>query len=401
MDNSINKLALAITTIIFAGLANADVTPQGTGATSDASSVAIGDNSNSVLESVAVGENAEAVSRSVAVGADATATDISTAVGKNSSAELYSTAIGSGARATNSSVAIGAGAGAGLDPMVMSNAVAIGAASQATALETVAIGYNARATAWGALAFGKSALASTNDSIAIGQMSEATGWNAIAMGFDAEASGNYSLAFGTGARAPDPFTVSFGGSGLTRRIVGISAGIADTDAVNVGQMKAITDAMAADITNLDQRITVLEGGTSGGGTGGTGGTGGGSTVDQTYVDNSSTTTLNSANSYTDARYDQAVQEAVQESKAYTDREIAKTEKFLSAGIAAVAAQPMLPALQEGQKAVAVGTGHYNGANAVGVSFGYAPRSNIVVSGGVSGVSGEGKPVFRTSASYVW
>lgn len=393
-----NKLALAITTIIFAGLANADVTPQGTGATSDASSVAIGDNSYSVLESVAVGENAEAVSRSVAVGADATATDMSTAVGKNASAELYSTAIGSAARATNSSVAIGAGAGAGLDPMVMSNAVAIGVASQATALETVAIGYNARATAWGALAFGKSALASTNDSIAIGQMSEATGWNAIAMGFDAEATGNYSLAFGTGARATDPYTVSFGGSGITRRIVGISAGIADTDAVNVGQMRAITDAMAADITNLDQRITVLEGGTSGGGTGGTGG---GSTVDQTYVDNSSTTTLNSANSYTDARYDQAVQEAVQESKAYTDREIAKTEKFLSAGIAAVAAQPMLPALQEGQKAVAVGTGHYNGANAVGVSFGYAPRSNIVVSGGVSGVSGEGKPVFRTSASYVW
>ncbi|TRO07519.1 hypothetical protein EQ829_25180, partial [Ectopseudomonas mendocina] len=148
----------------------------------------------------------------------------------------------------------------------------------------------------------------------------------------------------------------------------------------------------------DQRITVLEGGTSGGGTGGTGG---GSTVDQTYVDNSSSTTLNTANAYTDARYDQAVQEAVQESKAYTDREIARTEKFLSAGIAAVAAQPMLPALQEGQRALAVGTGHYNGANAVGVSFGYAPRSNIVVSGGVSGVSGEGKPVFRTSASYVW
>lgn len=357
-----NKLALAITTIIFAGMANADVTPQGTGATADSTSVSIGDNASS---------------------------------------SNFSTSIGTNAASNNQSIAIGANATAGPDPMVMSSAIAIGAASQATALETVAIGYNANASAWGAMAFGKSALATTNDSMAFGQLSEATGWNAIAMGFDAEASGNYSLAFGTGARATDPFTVSFGGSGLTRRIVGISAGIADTDAVNVGQMRAITDAMAADITNLDQRITVLEGGTSGGGTGGTGGTGGGSTVDQTYVDNSSTTTLNTANSYTDVRYDQAVQEAVQESKAYTDREIAKTEKFLSAGIAAVAAQPMMPALQEGQKAVAVGTGHYNGANAVGVSFGYAPRNNVVVSGGVSGVSGEGKPVFRTSASYVW
>ena len=90
-----------------------------------------------------------------------------------------------------------------------------------------------------------------------------------------------------------------------------------------------------------------------------------------------------------------------ESRAYTDQEIAKSEEFLSAGIAAVAAQPNLPALAAGQKAVAVGTGHYNGANAVGVAFGFAPRDGVVLSGGVSGVSGEGKPVFRTSASYVW
>uniref|UniRef100_UPI0021D9538B YadA-like family protein n=2 Tax=Pseudomonas aeruginosa TaxID=287 RepID=UPI0021D9538B len=101
--------------------------------------------------------------------------------------------------------------------------------------------------------------------------------------------------------------------------------------------------------------------------------------------------------YTDA----AVAGVARESRAYTDHEIAKSEEFLSAGIAAVAAQPNLPALAAGQKAVAVGTGHYNGANAVGVAFGFAPRDGVVLSGGVSGVSGEGKPVFRTSASYVW
>lgn len=65
MDNSINKLALAITTIIFAGTATADVTPQGTGATSDASSVAIGDNSYSVLESVCPSEQHRCVWRRV------------------------------------------------------------------------------------------------------------------------------------------------------------------------------------------------------------------------------------------------------------------------------------------------------------------------------------------------
>jgi len=396
-----NKLALAITTIIFAGMANADVTPQGTGATADASSVAIGDSATAVIESVAIGENAEAIAHSVAVGTNATAADWSIGIGQNASSNSYSMSIGLNAASNNQSISIGNNAISGPDPTTISNAVAIGTEAQALSVSSIAFGTSSFSNGGGAIAFGSSARATKEVSIAIGTASVADGWSAIAMGYDAQATANYSLAFGTGARATDPYTVSFGGSGITRRIVGISAGIADTDAVNVGQMKAITDAMAADITNLDQRITVLDGGTSGGGTGGTGGTGGGSTVDQTYVDNSSTTTLNSANSYTDARYDQAVQEAVQESKAYTDREIAKTEKFLSAGIAAVAAQPMLPALQEGQKAVAVGTGHYNGANAVGVSFGYAPRNNVVVSGGVSGVSGEGKPVFRTSASYVW
>lgn len=83
MERFKTKLALAITTIIFAGMANADVTPQGTGATADASSVAIGDNATAAIESVAVGENAEAVSRSVAVGTDATATNWSVGIGQN------------------------------------------------------------------------------------------------------------------------------------------------------------------------------------------------------------------------------------------------------------------------------------------------------------------------------
>lgn len=393
-----NKLALAITTIIFAGMASADVTPQGTGASADASSIAIGDGAAAAIDSTAIGENADAVSNSVAVGGAASASDYSVAVGDESQASFNSVAAGRNASAALTSVAVGMDAVAGDSTLGYYDATAVGRGANAFAIGATVIGANSSATAWGATAIGYNSLASTNDSIAIGSQARATGWNAIAMGLDAQATGNYSMAFGTGARATDPYTVSFGGSGMTRRIVGISAGIANTDAVNVGQMRAITDAMAADITNLDQRITVVEGGTSGGGTGGTGG---GSTVDQTYVDNSNTTTLNSANSYTDARYDQAVQEAVQESNAYTDREIAKTEKFLSAGIAAVAAQPMMPALQEGQKAVAVGTGHYNGANAVGISMGYAPRDNVVISGGVSGVSGEGKPVFRTSASYVW
>lgn len=239
--------------------------------------------------------------------------------------------------------------------------------------------------------------------VALGSYSSATNDYAVAIGSNARATGYSSVALGAGTVAFEDNTVAVGG----RRVTGLSDAVNFSDAVTLGQMSAITDAMSVQISNLDFRVTALEGAAPGGGGGATD-----LTPAYNYTDASSAQTLNSANSYTDASSaqtlstannytDRAVAGAVAESKAYTDREIAKSEKFLSAGIAAVAAQPTLPAMTVGQKAVAVGTGHFNGANAVGVSFGFAPRDGVVLSGGVSGVSGEGKPVFRTSASYVW
>lgn len=74
---------------------------------------------------------------------------------------------------------------------------------------------------------------------------------------------------------------------------------------------------------------------------------------------------------------------------------------LSAGIAAVAAQPSLPALGVGQKAVAVGTGSFNGKNAVGLAMAFSPAPGVALAAGVSTASGAGSLVVKTSASYTW
>lgn len=312
------------------------------------------------------------------------------------------------------------------------SSVAIGDQSQSYGRYNTSLGVGAKTNGYGNLALGMAAVAGYRS-----YFDPVFSTGSIAIGQDSISYGNHSVALGSGSVADEDYTVSLGSATVKRRMLNLADGVGDYDAVNVRQMRAVTDAMATQISGLDFRVTALENAAPGGG---------GGPVDLTpayqYTDNSSAQTLNSANAYTDASSAQTLNQAnsysdagdaatlssansytdirsaqtlssansytdaavagvARESRAYTDHEIAKSEEFLSAGIAAVAAQPALPALAAGQKAVAVGTGHFNGADAVGVAFGFAPRDGVVLSGGVSGVSGEGKPVFRTSASYVW
>ena len=312
------------------------------------------------------------------------------------------------------------------------SSVAIGDQSQAYGRYNTSLGAAAKSNGYGNLALGSAAVAGYRS-----YFDPAFTTGATAIGQDSIAYGDHSVALGSGSVADEDYTVSLGSSTIKRRLLNVADGVGDYDAVNVRQMRTITDAMATQISGLDFRVTALENAPppSGGGaadltpayqytdasssqtlTDANSYTDASSaqTLNQanTYTDASSAQTLNSANAYTDVSSaqtlssantytDAAVAGVARESRAYTDHEIAKSEEFLSAGIAAVAAQPNLPALAAGQKAVAVGTGHFNGADAVGVAFGFAPRDGVVLSGGVSGVSGEGKPVFRTSASYVW
>lgn len=99
--------------------------------------------------------------------------------------------------------------------------------------------------------------------------------------------------------------------------------------------------------------------------------------------------------------DRAARVVAEASRNYTDERVERAQAMLSAGIAAVAAQPSLPALAAGQRAVAVGVGSYNGASAVGVAAAFSPREGLSLSAGVSAASGSGSPVFKAAAAYSW
>ncbi|CAE6882452.1 YadA-like family protein [Paraburkholderia domus] len=69
--------------------------------------------------------------------------------------------------------------------------------------------------------------------------SSATGTDAVAIGGNAKATATNSVALGANSVADRSNTVSVGASGSERQVVNVAAGSADTDAVNVKQLKAM------------------------------------------------------------------------------------------------------------------------------------------------------------------
>jgi trimeric autotransporter adhesin len=95
--------------------------------------------------------------------------------------------------------------------------------SEASGAESVAVGGAAKASGAGAIALGSNSIASASNSVALGTGSMATGSN--------------SVALGAGSVATRDNTVSVGAAGSERQITNVAAGTADTDAVNVAQLK--------------------------------------------------------------------------------------------------------------------------------------------------------------------
>ncbi|CBM10620.1 Putative surface-exposed adhesin protein (fragment) (plasmid) [Ralstonia solanacearum PSI07] len=76
------------------------------------------------------------------------------------------------------------------------------------------------------------------ESIAFGGAAVAAGINSMAMGGNARAMAGNAVALGAGSVADRANTVSVGSVGKERQITNVAAGTADTDAVNVAQLKA-------------------------------------------------------------------------------------------------------------------------------------------------------------------
>ena len=217
------------------------------GTKSDLGGVAVGQAAQSIaFNSVATGMNVTAKgANSVALGASATANDDGTiAIGSYGSTPTKATG---------------------------NRALAIGSATTANGLESIAIGSRVNSTSQHSIAIGTRANASAVKSVAIGPDSSATVDGGVALGRDSVA----DVAGGVNNKGYNPNTnrtdiysglngnvltstagaVSIGnGSTVTRQLTGLAAGIRDTDAVNVAQLKSVNLAFSGNVNTGNVNI---------------------------------------------------------------------------------------------------------------------------------------------------
>ena len=274
--------------------------------------IAIGPNASTdtaATSSVAIGDGASTTGRStVALGLSAQATSANaTALGANSIASQDDTvAVGHGAKATDGnasafgadaiasnieSTAIGHGtAASGASSTALGNrtkvggtaGVGIGMLANATKDYSIAIGGQSSSTADNGIAIGRNSSVSENDGIAIGTRSNASAAKSIAIGDGASATTADGVAIGsksvasaaagvagynantgrtdiyanlTGATLTSTLGgVAVGTTGQTRQINYVAAGTADTDAVNVAQLKSVNLAFTGDTGSGDVNL---------------------------------------------------------------------------------------------------------------------------------------------------
>jgi hypothetical protein len=126
------------------------------------------------------------------------------------------------------------------------NATVIGSSASTgfNADRAVSIGYMTSADGADALAFGTFALGEGLRSVAIGSnaLTGSGAADALALGSGSSAVASGAVALGANARADRANTVSVGNATLQRQIINVAEGTADTDAVNVSQLRSAVSA---------------------------------------------------------------------------------------------------------------------------------------------------------------
>ncbi|MEP9347764.1 YadA-like family protein [Xanthobacter sp. KR7-225] len=183
-----------------------------------------------------------------------------------------STAIGSGAQVLLGTATRSGNAGLGSSSIALGTGAIAGVVDGGTTYGTanaVAIGANARAETDGAAAFGAGAQALGAGAVALGANSSATAAGGVAIGEGsvantaAGAKGYTPIGTPAGAQSAVDATTSTRGAvavgdpskGLYRQVTGVAAGTADSDAVNVAQLKSVS----ADVSNLADRAVTYDG----------------------------------------------------------------------------------------------------------------------------------------------
>ena len=206
----------------------------------------------------------------IAIGRDNTATNLDAiAIGRDTHATgSGATALGARADASgNNSIAIGQ-SGKTSDRVVASgvNAIAIGMQSQAAGEAGIAEGAGARAGGKYGVALGRTTKANAEAAIALGSAAEANIANGVALGSSSITTTDkgvlgynpsdlhnrkYTNLQGNVQKATTAAVSIGNGSTLTRQLTGLAAGTADTDAVNVAQLKNVGVAVTGNTGSSD------------------------------------------------------------------------------------------------------------------------------------------------------
>ncbi|MGE8449488.1 MAG: YadA family autotransporter adhesin, partial [Pseudomonadales bacterium] len=134
------------------------------------------------------------------------------------------------------------------------NAMAVGVGANASGADSTAMGNGASATGANSYAMGNGATATGNNSSAIGNGAVASAPNSAAVGNGAAANATNSVAVGTDSVADRANSVSVGSAGNERQITNVAPGTADTDAANVGQLRAAENSTTSQLARLRNDI---------------------------------------------------------------------------------------------------------------------------------------------------
>ena len=196
-------------------------------------------------------KNSSGSDQNVAVGMTNTANGGSVVVGTSSEVESLGVSFGHGNKV------IGLNSGGGQRGLALGNyltvkgeeAVAVGTDASATADWAIAMGKNSKAEKETAMAFGYDSHAKVAGGVALGSWSVVDTAAGVS-GYDPStkaASTDTSAAWKSTVGA---VSVGDASKGITRQITGVAAGAADTDAVNVAQLKKVEATAAAAKTNV-------------------------------------------------------------------------------------------------------------------------------------------------------
>ena len=206
----------------------------------------------------------------IAIGRDNTATNLDAiAIGRDTHATgSGATAFGARADASgNNSIAIGQ-SGKTSDRVVASgvNSIAIGMQSQATGESAIAEGPGSRAGGKYGVALGRTTKANAEAATALGNAAEANIANGVALGSSSVTTTDkgvvgynpsdlhnrkYTNLQGNVQKATTAAVSIGNGETLTRQLTGLAAGTADTDAVNVAQLKNVGVAVTGNTGSSD------------------------------------------------------------------------------------------------------------------------------------------------------